>query len=215
MKYTQTNKEIFAEYAKIGKAISNNNRLEILDNLMQSKKTVEALAKNTKLSVANVSKHLQVLLQAHLVCNKRDKNYIYYQIANEEVATFLTNFFNIGEKQLKEIQEVRNHFFEKTATNDAITLQEMEARLAKNEIILIDVRPFEEYCIAHIPGATSIPIEELEHYIKELPKNAEYVAYCRGPYCLMSAEAVEILHNNGLSAVRMAESVKDWEQQYH
>lgn len=198
----------------MGKALSNSNRLEILNLLMQSKKTVENIAKETELSVANVSKHLQVLLKAHLVRNQKYKNYIFYEIMDEQIQKMLTLFFETAQDQLNQVNELKEIFLDSNIEGTSLTLDELESKLAANEIILLDVRPSEEYFTAHIPGAISTPVKELEQFIDDLPENKTIVAYCRGPHCLMSKKAIEILETHGRKAIRFNQSVNDWNMYY-
>ena len=206
-----TNKKLFEQYAQMGKALSNQNRLEILSLVMQSKKTVEAIAKETNLSIANVSKHLQALLKARLVKNQKYKNYIFYEIFDESIQHLLTLFFETAQEQINKVDELRELFLASDQEEYVLTMDELESKLRSNEVILLDVRPAEEYCNAHIPGAISMPVEELEQLLEKLPKDKPIVAYCRGPHCLMSKEAIDILEKHGHEAVRFHQSVSDWE----
>lgn len=203
-------KTFFEQYALLGKALSNANRLEILNLLMQSEKTVESIAKETNLSIANVSKHLQVLLKAHLVKNKKCKNYILYQIFDVNMLNFLTIYFETTQTQIEQIEELKQKFVHPTQEAYTLTLNQLEKKLESDEIILVDVRPSEEFMNAHIPGAISMPVKELEHLMELLPKDKTIVAYCRGPHCLMSSEAIEILEKSGRHTMRFSQSVTDW-----
>jgi len=203
---------LYQEFARIGKCLSSPKRLEILDILSQGPKSVEALAKNTDMSVANVSQHLKVLFNARLVIFKKEGNFVFYELANEIIADFLTTFHALSEKQLSQVQQIREEFLNNQLGLDGITLTDLASRMDKGEVLLLDVRPKEEYEKAHIPGAVSIPIEELEAHLASLPTNCDVVAYCRGPYCLMSAEAVKILKASGINAFRLEEGFRKWQQ---
>lgn len=203
-----TNKKIFEQYSLFGKALANSNRLEIMSLLMQSPKTVERIAKDTNLSVANVSKHLQMLLKVHLVKNRKYKNYIYYEVINKDIENMLTIFFETAQNQLENLSEIETVF--SNSNEYVLTIEDLEKRLSAKDIVLIDVRPSEEYLTAHIPGAISIPLQDLESMIEKLPKDKEIVAYCRGPRCLMSKEAITILKEHGRQAVQFNQSVNDW-----
>ncbi|MCR4386661.1 MULTISPECIES: ArsR/SmtB family transcription factor [Bacillus amyloliquefaciens group] len=203
---------LYQEFARIGKSLSSPKRLEILDVLTQGPKTVEALAKSTNMSIANVSQHLKTLFNSRMVNYKKEGNYVIYELADEIIADFLTSFHALSEKQLVEVQQIKQEFLNDKLGMEGVTLSELKERMEKGEILLLDVRPAEEYEKAHIPGAISIPIQELENKLSSLPPNCEVVAYCRGPYCLMSAEAVEILRANGIHAFRLEEGVRDWKQ---
>ncbi|WP_286923836.1 MULTISPECIES: ArsR/SmtB family transcription factor [Lysinibacillus] len=203
---------LYQEFARIGKCLSSPKRLEILDILSQGPKSVEALAKNTDMSVANVSQHLKVLFNARLVIFKKEGNFVFYELANEIIADFLTTFHALSEKQLSQVQQIREEFLNNQLGLDGITLTDLASRMNKGEVLLLDVRPKEEFEKAHIPGAVSIPIGELETHLASLPTNCDVVAYCRGPYCLMSAEAVKILKASGINAFRLEEGFRKWQQ---
>ncbi|ASS73292.1 ArsR/SmtB family transcription factor [Bacillus atrophaeus] len=203
---------LYQEFARIGKSLSSPRRLEILDVLTQGPKTVEALAKSTNMSIANVSQHLKTLFNSRMVDYKKEGNYVIYELADEIIADFLTSLHALSEKQLVQVQQIKQEFLNDKLGMEGVTLSELKERMEKGEVLLLDVRPPEEYEKAHIPGAISIPIEELENKLSSLPPNCEVVAYCRGPYCLMSAEAVEILRANGIHAFRLEEGVRDWKQ---
>ncbi|MDM5233994.1 ArsR/SmtB family transcription factor [Lysinibacillus pakistanensis] len=203
---------LYQEFARIGKCLSSPKRLEILDILSQGPKSVEALAKNTDMSVANVSQHLKVLFNARLVIFEKEGNFVFYELANEIIADFLTTFHALSENQLSQVQQIREEFLNNQLGLDGITLTDLASRMDKGEVLLLDVRPKEEYEKAHIPGAVSIPIAELEAHLASLPTNCDVVAYCRGPYCLMSAEAVKILKASGINAFRLEEGFRKWQQ---
>ena len=205
-----TNKELIEQYSLMGKALANSNRLEIMILLMQSPKTVENIAKDTDLSVANVSKHLQTLLKAHLVKNQKYKNYIYYQVFDVNIENMLTLFFETAQDQHVKRNVIKQNFENPKEDDYILTIEDLEEKIQAKEVVLIDVRPSEEYLTAHIPGAISMPVQELESMINHLPKDKEIVAYCRGPHCLMAKETIAILEKNGRQAVRLSESVNDW-----
>lgn len=203
---------LYGEFARIGKSLSSPKRLEILDLLSQSPKSVHSLSKATTMSVANVSQHLQTLLNANLVKFKRVKNYAIYELADEVIAGFLISLHTLSEKQLVQVKQVKHEFLNTNLGMKGISLSELNERMEKGEILLLDVRPKEEYDQSHIPGAVSYPIEELKDTFPTLSTEHDIVTYCRGPYCLMSAEAVELLKTNGVNAYRLESSVQDWNQ---
>ena len=200
----------YAQLARIGTAIASPKRLEILDILAQGSKTVEAISRETEMSVANTSQHLQTLLDARLVDFQKQGLYSYYKLADTTVANFILSLQLLAEKQIAEIQRLREEMYSNKDNIEQIKMGELLDRMKNGQVTLIDVRPKEEYEILHIPGANSIPIEELEKHLSLLPKNQEVVAYCRGRYCLLSVEAVELLRNHGFSAVRLEESAQEW-----
>lgn len=203
---------LYQEFARIGKSLSSPKRLEILDLLSQGPKSVEALSKGTTMSVANVSQHLQTLSNSRLVKFKKKGNYVIYELADEAISDFLASLHSLSEKQFVQVQQIKQEFLNNQFGMEGVTLSELKDRMEKGEVLLLDVRPKEEYDEAHIPGAVSIPIEELREKLSSLPTNCDVVAYCRGPYCLMSVEAVELLKARGVNAFRLEKSVQDWKQ---
>ena len=203
---------LYQEFARIGKSLSSPKRLEILDILSQGPKSVDALAKSTDMSVANVSQHLKTLFNSRLVKFKKEGNFVIYELADEVISDFLITFHALAEKQLIQVQQIKEEFLNAQLGLEGITLSELIPRMEKGEVLLLDVRPKEEFAEAHIPGAISIPIEELEDTLSSLQVNCDVVAYCRGPYCLMSVDAVKILKANGIKAFRMEQGVKEWLQ---
>ncbi|RKP53154.1 ArsR family transcriptional regulator [Cohnella endophytica] len=204
--------QIYQEFARIGKCLSSPKRLELMDILSQSPKSVDQLAKITSMSVANVSQHLQTLHESRLVRFTKKGNFVIYEISDLSIADFMVSLHRLSEKQLVEIQRLKNEILHHQVNMEQITLEKLEERMGKGEVLLIDVRPEEEYEAGHIPGAISIPIEELEKQLASLPVNKQIVAYCRGPYCLMSAHAVEMLTRKGIKAFRLEEGVHEWSQ---
>jgi len=200
----------YTQLARIGKAIASPKRLEILDILTQGTKTVEAIARETEMSVANTSQHLQTLLEARLVEYQKQGIYSYYKLADKTVSNFILSLQLLAEKRIAEIQKLREEIYTNKDHMEPIPMSQLIERMKEGKVTLIDVRPKEEYEIMHIPGANSIPIEELEQHLSSLPTNQEIVAYCRGRYCLLSVEAVELLREHGFKAVRLEESAQEW-----
>lgn len=202
--------EIYSHLARIGKAVSSPRRLELLDLLCQGPRTVEPLAGLAGLSIANTSQHLQVLRSARLVESDRQGTYVIYRIAQPEVCGFLSGLRMLAESRLAEIQQVANDFHESRGTMERITREELAERVRRGEVMILDVRPREEYLAGHIPGAVSIPLNDLERRVNELPPDRQVVAYCRGPYCVLAVEAVAVLKGYGIDAIRMSEGVIEW-----
>lgn len=200
----------YTQLARIGKAIASPKRLEILDVLTQGTKTVEAIARETEMSVANTSQHLQTLLEARLVEYQKQGIYSYYKLADKTVSNFILSLQLLAEKRIAEIQKLREEIYTNKDNMEPIQMSQLMDRMKEGNVTLIDVRPKEEYEIMHIPGANSIPIEQLEQHLSSLPANQEIVAYCRGRYCLLSVEAVELLRAHGFKAVRLEESAQEW-----
>ncbi|UUZ86989.1 metalloregulator ArsR/SmtB family transcription factor [Paenibacillus sp. P26] len=204
--------QLYQEFARIGKCLSSPKRLELLDLLSQGPKSVDQLAKITGMSVANVSQHLHTLHESRLVRSHKQGNFVIYGIAELSVADFMVSLHRLSEKQLVEVQKLKSELLQNHASLEAITLEELLHRMDSGEVILLDVRPEDEYAAGHIPGAISVPMEELENYLSTLPKEKEVVAYCRGPYCITSAQAVEILKSKGFRASRLEEGVHEWKR---
>lgn len=202
--------QLYLEFARIGKCLSSPKRLELIDLLTQGPKSVDQLAKITGMSIANVSQHLQTLHDSRLVRFNKKGNFVIYEIAELSVADFMVSLHRLSERQLVEIQRLKTEILLQQASMEPIALEELIERMERGEVVLLDVRPEDEYAMGHIPGAISIPIDELEKHLASLPADKEIVAYCRGPYCLMSAQAVEILKSKGLKASRLEEGVHEW-----
>ncbi len=209
----QVKTHIFEQLALVGKALANAARMEILDILCQAERTVEVLADESSQSVANTSRHLQVLRQAGLVFTRREKNFVVYSISGENVCRLWRVVQAVGGEHLAEIEKTVSRYFEKKDELDVLDRKDILRRAATGEIVLVDVRPEEEYRHSHIKGACSVPLKDLKKRLAELPKNKTVVAYCRGPYCVLSQEAVKLLKGKGLNAMRMADSVMDWKKQ--
>lgn len=201
---------IYEQFARLGKAISAPKRIELLDLLCQGPRTVEALAKQASLSVANASQHLKVLRAARLVDAEKKGLYVEYRLADDEVCRFFFALRGLAEARLAEVEQVTRGYFEQRGAMEAVESDELMRRVRSGEVTVLDVRPLEEYRAGHLPGALSIPVGELKTRLKELPKDREVVAYCRGPYCVMAVEAVELLRKKGFKAHRMEQGVVDW-----
>ncbi len=201
---------IYEQFSRVGKAVSSAKRLELLDLLCQGERTVEALAGEADLSIANTSQHLQVLRATRLVEASKEGLYVTYRIADPAVGDFVRTIRVLAETQLAEVEQISRRFFEGRRDLEPIDRDGLVKRVRKGEVIVLDVRPAEEYRAGHIPGALSIPIQELKRRLSELPKSKEIVAYCRGPYCVFSDEAVELLRAKGFEAFRLDEGVLDW-----
>ncbi len=201
---------VYGQLARVGKAISAPKRLELLDLLCQAPRTVEALAQQAELSVANASQHLQILRAARLVEAERKGLYVEYRVADDEVCRLFYAVRALAESRLAEVEQVTRDYFEKRGAMEAVAGDELLRRVRSGDVTLLDVRPAEEFRAGHIPGALSIPVGELMARLKEVPREREVVAYCRGPYCVMAVEAVELLRRRGFTAHRMEQGVVDW-----
>jgi rhodanese-related sulfurtransferase len=201
---------LYEQFAHIGKALSNPHRLELLDVLAQGERTVETLARETGQPVANASQHLQVLRAARLVETRRAGVSIYYRLASPEVSTLWLSLRGVGETHLAEVKQLVDTFLHDRSQLAPITASALRDALQNAQVLLLDVRPVEEYQAGHLPQALSLPLAELEQRLAELPHDQEIVAYCRGPYCVFADEAVALLHARGYHARRLQEGVPEW-----
>jgi rhodanese-related sulfurtransferase len=201
----------YGELARIGGALASPKRLELLDLLSQAERTVEALAKDTAMSVANASQHLRILENAHLVEVRKEGRFAVYRLADPLVADFFRAYRLLGEDRLAEIQRLRQRFFGGGQDVYSVDRKALLRRVQAGEVVVIDVRPSNEYDTAHIAGAVSIPLQQLEERLVELPRDKNIVAYCRGPYCVLASEAVELLAARGFHAFRLEDSMHDWQ----
>jgi rhodanese-related sulfurtransferase/DNA-binding transcriptional ArsR family regulator len=203
---------LYDQFARLGKALSNPHRLEILELLAQSERTVDSLATELGISVANASQHLQALRQAALVDSRKDGLFVHYRLAGPEVFDLSKVIRSVAERRLAELERLVNEHFGNRADADAeaVPMAELLKRARSKQVVILDTRPAREYIAGHIPGALSIPVDDLQRRLKELTKGREYVAYCRGPYCIYADRAVEILRANGRRARRLAEGFPEW-----
>lgn len=201
---------LFEQFARIGKALSSPKRLEIVDLLAQGERNVEEIARETSLPVASASQHLQVLKGARMVESRREGLYAYYRLAGEEVFEVWRAVRELGESRLAEIERVVESYLKDRGSLEAVRALELMERLSDGDVVVLDVRPEEEYRAGHIPGALSVPVDALEAVLQTLPKNREVIAYCRGRYCVFSDEAVKFLEARGYRASRLVEGFPEW-----
>jgi rhodanese-related sulfurtransferase len=201
---------LFEQFARIGKALASPKRLEILDLLAQGERAVEEIARETAMPVANASQHLQVLKGARMVESKRDGLYAYYRLVGEEVFEVWRAVRGLGESRLAEIDWVVETYLKDRDALEVVGAIALMERLSDGSVVVLDVRPEEEYRAGHIPGALSVPVDALEAALQTLPKDREIVAYCRGPYCVFSDEAVKLLEARGYRARRLMEGFPEW-----
>lgn len=201
---------IYNQFSRIGKVLSSPKRLELLDLLSHGPKSVETLSNETKMSVANTSKHLQALVEGRLVRFRKEKNYVIYRLSDQEVVELLMAVKLVAEKQLAETHLLRNEFVVKPDRMESITLDQFRERMDHGGITIIDVRPHEEYDAGHIDGAISVPIDEINGYLKQITNDEQIVAYCRGPYCVYATQAVELLRSKGYKAIRLEAGLHEW-----
>jgi len=204
--------ELFDQFARIGKVLASPSRLLLLDLLSQGEKAVDTLAEQAGLSVPNTSNHLRELRAASLVRTRREGQHIYYRLASHTVRQLLRSLQDVAHENLAEVRELVSDFYEDPDGLEGVDVEALDQRVQEGSVIVLDVRPPDEYTAGHIPGAVSLPISELEERLRELPRDREIVAYCRGPYCLFSRQAVERLRSHGFRAYRMEEGVAEWEE---
>jgi len=201
---------VFGQFARIGKALAAPKRIELLELLCQGPRTVESLAQQAAISVANASQHLQVLRRARVIDARKKGLYVEYRVADEQVLRFVHALRTLAESRLAEIGEITNAFLKERGSLERVSGKELLRRVRDAEVTVLDVRPAQEYRAGHIPGARSVPLKELRKRLSELPKSRDIVAYCRGPHCVMAIEAVRLLRSKGFRAHRMEEGVVDW-----
>ncbi len=201
---------IFEQFARIGKALSHPKRLEILDILAQGERVVEEIARETAMPVANASQHLQVLRGARMVEVRREGLYAHYRLADEGVFRAWRAMRDLGEARLAEVDWVVETYLKDRGAMEAVDALGLMERLTDESVVVLDVRPEVEYRAGHVPGALSVPVSSLEAALQVLPKDKEIVAYCRGPYCVFSDEAVALLKARGYRASRLTEGFPEW-----
>ena len=203
-------REVFQQLAQVGNALASAVRLELLELLAQGESSVDRLARLTGGSVANTSQHLQKLKQAGLILGRRQGQFVYYRIASDEVIRVLAAVSSVGEAHIAEIERLVRLYFRTKDEFEPVAATELLDRARKGLVTVLDVRPPEEFASGHVPGALNIPIDQLARRLRELPKGIEVVAYCRGPYCLMSFDAVQLLRKKGMKARRLSDGMPEW-----
>lgn len=200
----------YGNLARIAKALASPKRLELLDLLCQTERTVEQLAQYTEMSVANASQHLQVLEAAQLVQGRRQGRFVVFSLADALVCNFFRSYRVLAEDRLAEMERIRRLFLDDPNELYPLDAEALMERVKRKEVVVIDVRPEEEYRAAHIRGALGIPMQKLKSRLAGLPRKKEIVAYCRGPYCVFAVDAVRMLRSRGLRAFRLDLSIHDW-----
>lgn len=201
---------LYEQVARIGKAVSSPKRLELLEILAQGKKTVEVLANEAGIDVKLASAHLKALKEARLVESQREGRFIVYRLSGEDVSALWVGLRTVAEEHLVELRMALGRLFSAPENLDAETRHGLLEKARRGEVVVIDVRPAEEYENAHLPFARSLPLSELKQRLAELPADKEIVAYCRGPFCMMSAEAVALLKKNGYRAQKISDGLPEW-----
>lgn len=201
---------LFEQFASVAKALGHAHRLELLELLAQRERSVEALANVAGLSTANTSRHLQHLRLAGLVASRKEGLYVFYRVAGDDVIDLLSSLRRTGERHIGEVARVVSGYFNQRDSLEPISREELVERCKGGLVIVLDVRPTEEYEFGHIPGAVNVPLKDIEKYIGDLPAGQEIIAYCRGPYCVLAFEAVATLRERGFGARRLEEGYPEW-----
>jgi rhodanese-related sulfurtransferase len=201
---------LFDAFASVAQAVGNGRRAEIIDVLAQGERSVDELAREIEQSVANTSHHLQQLARAGLVRSRRDGARIYYRLASDRILDLWVAVRDVAEHHLAEVHVLAQEYLGERDEIERLSPEELEERLARGQVVLLDVRPEREFQAAHIPGAVSAPLSRLEEVEVSLPKRKEVVAYCRGPYCVYADDAVRFLRKRGLNARRLGVGLPEW-----
>lgn len=208
----ETKDRLYAQFARLGHALSSPKRLELLDLLCQSEKSVEMLADQATMSIANTSRHLQVLRMARLVDARKEGVFVYYSLADSEVCDFFRSLRRLAENRIAEVDQIVADYFELAASLEPVDRKKLLNQARAGEVVILDVRPRDEYVAGHLPFARSVPLGELKKRLREFSPSVKIVAYCRGPYCVLAQEAVTILRSKGFNAMRLAEGPAEWKE---
>lgn len=203
-------REIFASLARIGTALSSPVRLDLIELLAQGERSVDELARLTGTSVANTSQHLQKLKQAGLIVGRKDAQFVRYRLAGDEVVALFRALGIAGQAYLADVDRIVRTYLDAKDELEPVPAGDLLERARKGLVTVLDVRPPQEFAAGHVPGAVNIPVHELERRLAELPRRREVVAYCRGPFCLMSDEAVQLLRQRGYTAHKITDGVTEW-----
>lgn len=210
MRTRELKDRIYEQFSRIGKAIASPHRLEIIELLAQGERTVEGLANALAVPLANASHHVQALRAAHLVDARKEGTFVYYRLTDPDVFELARSIRTLAERHLAEVDRIVRTYFHARDQLDPIGREALLERARAGDLVVLDVRPAEEYRAGHIVGALSIPVGELEQRLAELPADKEIIAYCRGPYCVMALEAVQMLRAHGRPARRLVDGFPEW-----
>jgi rhodanese-related sulfurtransferase/DNA-binding transcriptional ArsR family regulator len=201
---------LYGQLARVGKALANPHRLELLELLSQGERTVDSLASETEMSIASASQHLQALREGGLVESRKQGLFVHYRLSDPTVFELSRSLRTVAERRLAEVERVVREHFGDRSDPEPVGMTELLTRVRSGKVVVVDTRPPGEFAAGHIAGAISIPIDELQERIRQLPKSKEYVAYCRGPYCAYADRAVELLRANGRRARRLDQGFPEW-----
>lgn len=201
---------LYEQFARIGRAVSSPKRIELLDLLGQGERTVEGLAEASGMGVTNTSAHLKILRDARLVAARKDGTRVVHRLADDDVGRFLLGLLEVARSRLAEVEKVTHDYFEVRDELEPLRRSDLAERLERGDVVVLDVRPTEEFEAGHIRGAVSVPLEDLARRMAELPPDIEVVAYCRGPYCVLAPQALEVLRERGYAARRLEDGFPEW-----
>ncbi len=203
-------KKLFENFARVAKALASANRLELLEALAQGERSVDGLAQASGMSVANTSNHLRIMREGGLVQSRKEGTQVIYSLSGEKVSVLLADIRHVAERHLAEVERIVQDNFNSRDKLTPVRRDELLSLVKSGEAMVIDVRPSSEYDAGHIEGAVNIPLELLTQRLSKLPKDQEIVAYCRGPYCMMSFDAVDQLRQHGYRARRLEDGFPEW-----
>jgi rhodanese-related sulfurtransferase/DNA-binding transcriptional ArsR family regulator len=201
---------LFAQFAALAKAVAHPLRLEILEQLAQGERSVQRLADRIGMSVANASQHLRQMHAVGLVVSRREEKFVLYSLADPEVLQLIASLRRVAERNDAKVKQVVQGYFEKRDAMEAVTRTELIDRYRQGMVTVLDVRPEDEFALGHLPDAINIPLEQLSERLGDLSRSREIVAYCRGPYCVLSYEAVEMLRSKGFKVRRLEDGLPEW-----
>jgi rhodanese-related sulfurtransferase/DNA-binding transcriptional ArsR family regulator len=203
-------RDLYVQFAAVAKAIGNEHRLELLEHVAQGERSVEDLAQRSGLSVANASQHLQHLRRAGLVVGRRQAKFVLYRLADDAVLTMLSAMHKVAERNVGEVARILRGYFNERDRMEPVSRAELTRRMKQGLVTVLDVRPEDEFALGHVPGARNVPLSQLKRRLSKLDRNTEIVAYCRGPYCVLSFEAVAQLRKHGFKARRLEDGLPEW-----
>jgi rhodanese-related sulfurtransferase/predicted transcriptional regulator len=203
-------RDLYAQFASVAKAIANEHRLELIELVAQGERSVEALAERSGLSIANASQHLQHLRRAGLVAARRQAKFVLYRLADDAVLTMVAAMHKVAERNVGEVERILRSYFHARDDLEPVSRAELTKRMKQGLVTVLDVRPEDEFALGHLPGARNVPLTQLKRQLAKLDRKIEIVAYCRGPYCVMSFEAVAQLRKLGFKARRLEDGLPEW-----
>lgn len=211
MPQTDPKHQLLSLLARVGKGLAHPSRLELIEALAQGERSVDALAKACGIPMANTSHHLQVLKECGLLVSRREGLLVFYRLADAEIPALIATLRRIAERQLAEVERIVRENFHSRDALQPVRRDELLKMARGGEAVVIDVRPADEYAAGHIPGAVNVPLESLPRWLRQLPKEQEVVAYCRGPYCMLAFDAVDKLRRKGFRARRLEDGFPEWQ----